>query len=495
MHVSPHFNRHMIWLMLLTAAVAAGCAGAPPTKPADGERICITASEALAARIGETQDPSAVLYTAADGTHTLCFNLSDANRITLDLGSGIAAAPTQPGVPPPPAAQGGKGGGWIWDTPPAVPPPPSSPTSAAAVPDTAPVKPMPGVTLPTSFADSEMLPILGSPIRGGAQAPVTLVVFEDMQCQFCARALNTEEQIFTTFGDQVRVVSKHYPLPFHKQARSAAQAAIAAGNQGKFWEYRHLLMHNQKALHDEALVAYAQRLGLDVARFNADRQSKATDTIIDRDMALARKVSVKGTPHFFINGRRLSGAQPFDVFRKAIQDELDTGGGESYAQRVKGNYAPPKPKPAALPDDTVFRVPVEKGDAILGKTPKAVVTIVEFSEFQCPFCGRVQDALRKVRETYGDQVRIVFKHNPLPFHKQAEPAARAAIAAGNQGKFWEYHDLLFDNRQALSTDDLEGYAQQLKLNMNRFRRDMQAARTAKLRPLIKKVGVPRAPSF
>jgi protein-disulfide isomerase len=88
----------------------------------------------------------------------------------------------------------------------------------------------------------------------------------------------------------------------------------------------------------------------------------------------------------------------------------------------------------------------------------APITIAEFSDFQCPFCSRVGPTLKKIEDVYGDKVRIVWKHNPLPFHKDAPLAHAASLAADRQGKFWEYHDKLFANQKALKPENLEGYA-------------------------------------
>src|SRR5262245_44556530 len=102
----------------------------------------------------------------------------------------------------------------------------------------------------------------------------------------------------------------------------------------------------------------------------------------------------------------------------------------------------------------------------------APVTIVEFSEFQCPFCAKVVPTLKQIEQAYEGKVRIVWKHFPLPFHKNAVDAAVAAEAAGRQGRFWEYHDTLFANQSKLTPDDLKQYANALELDMARFEADL-----------------------
>jgi protein-disulfide isomerase len=102
----------------------------------------------------------------------------------------------------------------------------------------------------------------------------------------------------------------------------------------------------------------------------------------------------------------------------------------------------------------------------------APVKVFLFSDFQCPVCGRVVEPLKEIARQYPQQVQIIFKHSPLGTHQQASAAAAAAIAAFRQGKFWEYHDKLFQNQQFLSEPDLVAYAQELGLDPDRFRRDM-----------------------
>jgi protein-disulfide isomerase len=169
------------------------------------------------------------------------------------------------------------------------------------------------------------IPIGDSPVRGGANAKVTIVEFMDFECPFCARVRPTIDQILKTYGDQVRVVFKHYPLPIHPQAPGAAQAAEAAHAQGKFWEMHDLLFENQRQLGDAQYDAWAKEIGLDVARFDHDRASKDVKDRIDRDEKEGDQVGVSGTPAFYINGRYLSGAQPFAAFKRMIDQELGKG--------------------------------------------------------------------------------------------------------------------------------------------------------------------------
>jgi protein-disulfide isomerase len=119
--------------------------------------------------------------------------------------------------------------------------------------------------------------------------------------------------------------------------------------------------------------------------------------------------------------------------------------------------------------------PESQAALVAGNAPafgpaNAKVTVVEFSDFECPYCSRAADVLHQIREKYGDRVRVVFRQFPLSFHKNAHDAAEASLAAHAQGKFWPYHDLLFKNQQQLDRAALEGYAKQTGLDVAKFKK-------------------------
>jgi protein-disulfide isomerase len=320
--------------------------------------------------------------------------------------------------------------------------------------------------------------------KGGVEPLVTIIEFSEFQCPFCSRVLPTMKKVHETYGADVRVVFKHNPLSFHKDAKPASKAALAAGEQGKFWEMHDLLFANQRKLKMENLEAYATQLGLDMAKFKADMADAKFDKVIAADQALGARFGARGTPNFFINGRNLRGAQPFDNFKKIIDEEIAKAkaliakgtprAGVYAALTAKGQTKAAAPAPRKREDDNkVYKVEIKPGDAIKGN-PNAPVTIAEFSDFQCPFCSRVNPTIKKIFETYGDKVRVVFKHNPLAFHKDAPLASEAALAAGAQGKFWEMHDALFANQRQLKRPDLEKYAAQIGLNLEQFNADLDS---------------------
>ncbi|MHB8419915.1 MAG: DsbA family protein [Myxococcales bacterium] len=185
--------------------------------------------------------------------------------------------------------------------------------------------------MPSSTGDAppaRPLPAPGSgsvdPARalGPSSAPVTIVEFADFQCPFCARAEETLRRLREIYGDRIRLVWKDLPLPFHSEALAAAEAARAAGAQGKFWQMHDLLLQNVPSLGAEGYRQWAAQLGLDPAQFELDRKDPAIERAIRLDASEGSALGVTGTPTFFINGRRLVGAQPLDHFREIIDREL-----------------------------------------------------------------------------------------------------------------------------------------------------------------------------
>jgi len=159
-------------------------------------------------------------------------------------------------------------------------------------------------------------------VKGPEDAPITIVEFSDFQCPFCSRANNTVEQVFDAYPGKVKVAFKHFPLSFHKQAKGAAAATEAAGEQGKLWEIHDKVFQNQRNLLEEDLVRYAEQLGLDVEKFKADMKRSDILAKVDKHIAEGRSLGVTGTPTFFVNGKKLKGAKPFSAFQTAINEAL-----------------------------------------------------------------------------------------------------------------------------------------------------------------------------
>lgn len=319
------------------------------------------------------------------------------------------------------------------------------------------------------------VPVGTSPQLGRADALVTLVVFSEFECPFCARVRPTLEALKAKYGDDLRIVFKHNPLPFHKRADPAAQLAMEAyKRQGAagFWKAHDLLFDHQKQLEDQDLEAYAKQLGLPAAAAMAAVRSRAHAPAIEADLALGADVEVRGTPHHFINGRKLAGSQPEANFAALIDEEL------AKAKKLRAQGVPAiklydhiikSGKTAPIAEKKSVPAPTAASPA-LGPAG-APVTIQIFTDFQCPFCARVQDTLEEIRKHYGAKVRFVFRHKPLPFHVEApmmhQAAAEAFRQKGNPA-FWKLHDAIFAHQRSVDRAWLEGQAQSLGLDMNAF---------------------------
>lgn len=162
-----------------------------------------------------------------------------------------------------------------------------------------------------------------APTKGPENAPITIVEFSDFQCPFCARVLPNIDQVMKANEGKVRLAFRQHPLSFHQNAMSAAKAALAANEQGKFWQLHDLLFANQKDLSDESIKKLAQQAGLNMSKFEAAWKSNKFDAQIEADIKFATSNGATGTPAFFINGVLLSGAQPAPAFQAVIDKLLE----------------------------------------------------------------------------------------------------------------------------------------------------------------------------
>jgi len=330
----------------------------------------------------------------------------------------------------------------------------------------------------------------------GADAPlVTVVVFTDFECPYCRAFAPTVARLAAERPDEVRLVFRHLPLPFHEHALLASEAAAEAYAQGgdeAFWRYHDRLFETD-ALTRGDLIAHAEALGLDVERFEIALRGHVHSDAIEDDLDLADRVGARGTPTAFLNGRPVRGAVPypelaaiFEEERALAQTAIERGVPRSLiyaaAMREASERPPAEPAPdrparprRQLDEDALYAVPA--GDAPRLGPDDAPVTVVMFSDFQCPFCARALATLDALRARHPGRIRLLYRHNPLPMHRDALPAALAAAEAGAQRGdegFWQMLRLLFANPRALSGADLEGYATQLGLDLPRFREALRS---------------------
>ncbi|MEP7123012.1 MAG: thioredoxin domain-containing protein [Byssovorax sp.] len=334
-------------------------------------------------------------------------------------------------------------------------------------------------------ADQGPVPVtVADPSWGNANAPVTLVEFSDFQCPFCGRLNSTLDQLRQTYGPtKLRIVWKNNPLPFHNNARPAAEVAMALYEKGGaswFWQFHNAVF--TKGLNaPEVIIESYKFTGLSEAQVNALVGRGSAARKVDEDMDLGRRTGVQGTPASFINGVFLSGAQPYDKFSAIIDEQLVAANqlvgkgvplSQIYARLSAENKLKAPPAPPASPahpaddDKSVWRVPV--GTSPVRGNAAAPVTMIMFSDYQCPFCVRAATTVAALATDYGDKLRVVYKHNPLPFHPRAEPSAQLALEAraqkGDAG-FWKVNDLLWARSGKLEDQELEGIAVAAGLNV------------------------------
>ncbi len=332
------------------------------------------------------------------------------------------------------------------------------------------------------------------PVRGAKDALITIVEFTDFQCPFCGKARGALDEVEKNYGDKVRIVFKNLPLDFHKNAMGAAESALCAKDQGKFWEMETRQFANQGELDADKLVGHAKEVGLNVAKFEACLKEHKFRPSIDKDMATAERITATGTPAFYIMGRKLGGARPYDDFKKIIDEEITKAeekikGGiakkDVYAKTIESakEIIPPPPLDAKVNDFDY------NGSPHMGPRD-AKVKIAEFKDFQCPFCARINPTLKQVQKDSNGKVAVVFKHFPLSsqcnktVQKDMHPAACLAtywsMAAEEQGKFWEYEDIVFQNFQTMmpsdgemdarlkaQTENMKKYAQEIGMDVGK----------------------------
>jgi protein-disulfide isomerase/type II secretory pathway component PulC len=220
-----------------------------------------------------------------------------------------------------------------------------------------------------------------NPIRGKPGAPVTIVEFSDFQSPHCARAERALLRLLETYDEEVRLVVRDLPLPFHRYARLAAEAAECAAEQDAYWKYHDLLFHNQDDLTRPALERYARRLDLDPKSFRECLDAGRFRKAVEADEAEARRLGVDSSPTFFVNGRYLKGAQTFSRFEEVVQAELErlglvetaASGEEAVRKEARYEDAEPSDLPLTLVGTLVRKDPSRsiasirrEGEAIAG---------------------------------------------------------------------------------------------------------------------------------
>ena len=335
----------------------------------------------------------------------------------------------------------------------------------------------------------------GFPFRGDPNAPVMMIEFSDYECPFCARHfVQTEPSINESFvrSGQLLVVFRDFPIEqLHPNAPAAHIASLCVADQGAaaYWQMHAKLFQTQTEWGNSLdplpvfeRLAVESGADLDLYSTCMETEQDAKRAFIEDAIAEGQSLGITGTPSFSFVGMNgdeylLVGAQPYDRFAAYIEsllageapldaEQQQSGGEEAqipfWATREGWQPAPDRP------DANVA------GDWYRGNLDAKVV-VIEFSDFQCPFCRRhVEETQPALDEQFVDtgEVMWIFKHFPLQIHPQAPAAGVAAECAGDQGKFWEMHHLLFADTSVWSIDDpapvFAGFAADLDLDLDAF---------------------------
>jgi len=344
--------------------------------------------------------------------------------------------------------------------------------SCADPPPRSPADPAPRLAtkIEAPTPTSELVPVhRDDPSLGPPLAPVTIVVFSDYQCPFCKRAEPTLSALRAEYGDKLRIVWKDTPLAFHKYAYEAAVIArvvyLTRGNDA-FWAMHARIFENQTELSVANLHAWASELGVDENAIAANRAEAIAK--VERALGDAKAALVPATPAFAIDGEMLVGAKKLAQFAEVIDAHLleakqlvadGVPPVDVYRTLVKRHFREPAAEEDEPVDPTVYSVPL--GGAPLRGPKDALVTIVTYADFECPFCKRVDGTFAELEKLYPGKLRFAWKNKPLTNHKRAMPAAIAAMEVFKQkgdAAFWAFHDKLLAGQKSLADDDLEAAA-------------------------------------
>jgi len=369
------------------------------------------------------------------------------------------------------------------------------------------------------------LDVTGRPWQGARDAVVVLAMWSDFQCPWCKRVPPVLTDLLKKYPKDLKVVWFDFPLRSHEQAMPAAivgrQVFRERGNRA-FWRFHDKVFANSRSISAEKLILWATEAGASKQSVASTLMMSQHKTDIEKSMAYAQQIGVRGTPTLFVNGLGYKGRRTVNGFSTLIDGEIakaqaaigagKTTRGQYYAYLMntgltrappkadagRGTGKPPPRKLRTLDPKAVYRVPVFKDDVWKG-AKRPLVTMVVWSDFQCPYCRFMACSLEEVVKKYHKTVRLVYRHNPLSFHKNAMPAAEAVEAAraqkGNKG-FWTMYSKVFplnrcprrtsgvklrdwlreaaSRHPKLTRSTLNRFAKKVRLRMSTFRRHMDS---------------------
>ncbi len=355
--------------------------------------------------------------------------------------------------------------------------------------------------------------LAGAPFMGPEDARLTLVVFSDFQCPYCKRFAQASHEIVEKMDGDLKLVFMNFQLhnecndsvsrPMHPQACLAANAAMAANAQGKFWEMHDHIFENSRNLTSEELVSFAQSQGMDGEKIRQAIENNEYKDVLNEQAKQLLPTGSRGTPTAFLNGRKMQARwDDVDSVVEFLKEQLEPGEkveepavkpavdspGDLPAARVVlddgtrleerlsnlaermdalGLSGPKRPSAPKGPDPKrEYKFNLDKAQP-LGKAD-APVSLVVFSNFTCPHCANFAKEIHEIHKKYPERVKIYFKNVPNQSQQASVQAHMAAVAAQEQGKFWEMHDKIFDNRKNISDESLKQFAQDIGLDLAKY---------------------------
>lgn len=320
---------------------------------------------------------------------------------------------------------------------------------------------------PSSFPEDARaaLPVLGSePIWGTRNAPLTWVFFGDLDCPHTRRAWRALEGVKAAFGDDLRIVFRHRPLREHPNALEAARvlAGVARVHGAvAFFDVLHGAVQGDASLSADRLTTALRDAGYGASKL-ADLSAEG-DAQVRADLQLAGQFALKSTPYSYLNGQAIDGERTALEVEQLLREEQRTAvwlsasgvpAASLYATRTSSNLI------------GVGNAGQSRSCAPIGKSPTrgpadALVTLVEFSDFECQYCKRAEPTLKTLLTRYPKTLRLVWKDYPLPQHKGAQLLANFAADAyrrGSSSGFWAVHDGIFAEAEALDDGTLGALA-------------------------------------
>lgn len=373
------------------------------------------------------------------------------------------------------------------------------------------------------------VPLFDDDLAMGGQTPlVTIVLFTDYACPPCARTWQVMKNLVEDYPEDVRVIYRSFTVAGFAQGERAAEAAYAAEAQGKFWEMHWRLFEHPGTFDRPSLRAHAEAIGLDADKFMDDLDTGAYTARRIRHRRQAKALGIVGLPAMFVNGLYLAGYQDEDMWHGVINEEIakvktmlseGTPRADVYASLMENAKTRQVDRPEApelrkeladkqaasfyptelTPPEPDQRYAIRPEDAPARGAEDAPVVIVEFLDFQCPFCRRAHAEVEKILTEHPEDVRLAVKQLPLEIHIEARGAALATLAAHRQGKFWPMYDRLLTHEGELGRAVFVKWAAEIGLDEAQFLEDMDdpelSASVAEDVRLAAKVGVNGTPAF